>query len=73
MIGGVGDRLDEQLVDWQLAEQPVVEALLGLRHPVDEPVVASVVALQHGPHRRRVEPVVEPDVEQRDARAQLAT
>ena len=35
------------------ASSRLVEVALGLRHPVDEAVVAAVVALQHAAHRRR--------------------
>ena len=42
-----------RLGDGQLGERGVVECALGLRHPVDEAVVAAVVALQHAAHRRR--------------------
>ena len=53
--------------DRDLAELRVVEAALGLRHPVDEAVVAPVVALQDAAHHVGRQPVVERHVQQRDA------
>ena len=53
----------------QIGEQIVAEAALGLRDPVDEAVVAAVVALQHAAHRGGRQAVVEAHVQQRDAGA----
>src|SRR6187200_3233946 len=43
VVGGVGDRLDQEVDDGQLGEAAVVEGTLGLGHPVDEAVVPTVV------------------------------
>ena len=50
VVGGVGDRADEQVLHRELAKQRIIEAAFSFGDPVDEPVVTPVVALQHTAH-----------------------